>query len=293
MQHNVRINDLHDVLEQLNVKIVRICEIISRAVSCDCKKDLHCLRDNIERRLSKLEGRFDVSNAAKEYSIANVCMMQMKELQRIRRDLKSKFFEYISSITEKRNFYPFNDEVEHENVFRFKEKTISNISMDCLSGLTLLMKEFENASLYECFEDCKKMEVVNFPDDFSTDNIISMSGLFRNCSSLSSLDLSTFNTSSVTDMSRMFEGCKSLTSLDLSTFDTCNVTDMSWMFRGCSSLSSLNLSTFNTNSVRPDDLDNAVGCVGMLHRCSNLKQVYVKDERIKSEIPKGVAIKTK
>ena len=283
MQHNVRINDLHDVLEQLNVKIVRICEIISRAVSCDCKKDLHCLRDNIERRLSKLEGRFDVSNAAKEYSIANVCMMQMKELQRIRRDLKSKFFEYISSITEKRNFYPFNDEVEHENVFRFKEKTISNISMDCLSGLTLLMKEFENASLYECFEDCKKMEVVNFPDDFSTDNIISMSGLFRNCSSLSSLDLSTFNTSSVTDMHYMFYGCSRLSSLDISTFNTSGVRDMSYMFYGCSSLSSLDLSTFNTRYFT--DMNS------MFSGCSSLKEVITKDEKIKNELRNGAIIK--
>ena len=283
MQHNVRINDLHDVLEQLNVKIVRICEIISRAVSCDCKKDLHCLRDNIERRLSKLEGRFDVSNAAKEYSIANVCMMQMKELQRIRRDLKSKFFEYISSITEKRNFYPFNDEVEHENVFRFKEKTISNISMDCLSGLTLLMKEFENASLYECFEDCKKMEVVNFPDDFSTDNIISMSGLFRNCSSLSSLDLSTFNTSSVTDMHYMFYGCSRLSSLDISTFNTSGVRDMSYMFYGCSSLSSLDLSTFNTRYF--------TDMYSMFSGCSSLKEVITKDEKIKNELRNGAIIK--
>ena len=95
-----------------------------------------------------------------------------------------------------------------------------------------------------------------------------MSSMFRGCSSLTSLDLSSFDTSSVTDMSAMFSGCSSLASLDLSSFDTSKVHYMSdcgpdWylegMFSGCSSLTSLDLSSFDTSSVT-DMRDMFYGC---------------------------------
>ena len=47
----------------------------------------------------------------------------------------------------------------------------------------------------------------------------------------------------------MFNGCSSLESIDLSSFNTSNVTDMRWMFDECSSLKSIDLSSFNTNNV--------------------------------------------
>ena len=37
-----------------------------------------------------------------------------------------------------------------------------------------------------------------------------MGGMFLNCSSLKSLDLSSFNTTNVNDMKSMFHGCSSL-----------------------------------------------------------------------------------
>ena len=59
-----------------------------------------------------------------------------------------------------------------------------------------------------------------------------MYGMFCNCSSLNSLNLSNFNTNNVTNMYCMFCDCSSLTSLNLSNFNTNNVTDISWMFSG-------------------------------------------------------------
>ena len=60
--------------------------------------------------------------------------------------------------------------------------------------------------------------------------------MFRRCSSLQSIDLSSFNTTNVNDMSCMFSGCSSLQSIDLSSFNTTNVNNMSCMFSRCSSL---------------------------------------------------------
>ena len=50
-------------------------------------------------------------------------------------------------------------------------------------------------------------------------------------------------------MSCMFYGCSSLNSLDLSTFNTNNVVNIYFIFTKCSSLSSVHLSIFNTSSI--------------------------------------------
>ena len=60
--------------------------------------------------------------------------------------------------------------------------------------------------------------------------------MFNGCSSLQSIDLSSFNTTNVNDMSFMFSECSSLISINLSSFNTTNVKNMSEMFYGCSSL---------------------------------------------------------
>ena len=90
---------------------------------------------------------------------------------------------------------------------------------------------------------------INFNNNFNTSKVTNMVWMFRCCSSLTTLDLSSFNTSNVTKMGSMFDFCKSLTSLDLSNFNTTSVTDMIGMFGDCSSLTTLDLSNFNTTNV--------------------------------------------
>ena len=53
-----------------------------------------------------------------------------------------------------------------------------------------------------------------------------MGWMFNQCSSLISLNLSSFNTNNVTNMGGMFQLCSSLISLNLSSFNTINVTNM-------------------------------------------------------------------
>lgn len=76
-------------------------------------------------------------------------------------------------------------------------------------------------------------------ENLDTSNLINMIQMFRNCNSLTSIDVSNFDTSKVTSMTGMFDGCSSLTSIDVSSFDTSNVTSMMNMFMGCSSLTQI------------------------------------------------------
>ena len=86
-------------------------------------------------------------------------------------------------------------------------------------------------------------------NNFNTENVTSMYGMFKDLKKLNSIDLSNFDTSSVTIMSYMFENCQSLENLDLGSFDTSNVKGMRNMFSGCHSLTNLNISNFNTSAV--------------------------------------------
>ena len=57
-----------------------------------------------------------------------------------------------------------------------------------------------------------------------------MKFIFYECSSLTSINLSSFKNEKVTNMSGMFGNCKSLISLDLHSFNTQKVNDMERTF---------------------------------------------------------------
>ena len=111
------------------------------------------------------------------------------------------------------------------------------------------------------FEGCSSLATLDL-SSFDTGNVTNMGGMFSGCSGLTSLNLSSFDTSNVTNMERMFFNSSSLTTLDLSSFNTNNVTDMKYMFFSCSSLATLNLSSFDTRNVT--DIS------GMFSGCSGL-----------------------
>ena len=123
-------------------------------------------------------------------------------------------------------------------------------------------------SMYRMFEDCSSLTSLDV-SNFDTQNVTTMYMMFRNCSSLTSLDVSNFDTQNVTSMGFMFYICSSLTSLDVSNFDTQNVTSMSYMFYGCPSLTSLDVSNFDTQNV--------TNMSAMFFGCSSLTSLDVSN----------------
>lgn len=86
-------------------------------------------------------------------------------------------------------------------------------------------------------------------EKLDTQNATDMGSMFREDSSLTTLDISSLKTSNVTTMGAMFWKDSSLTNVDLDGIDTSSVRDMGSMFRDCTSLSDLNLTSFNTSNV--------------------------------------------
>ena len=99
--------------------------------------------------------------------------------------------------------------------------------------------------------------------------LTSMQAMFRNCSNLTSLDLSGFDTSQVTSMFNMLYDCPGLTDLDLSGFDTSRVTNMNDMFYGCYGLTSLDLSGFDTSQMSSVN--------DMFFSCSSLRLLVISN----------------
>ncbi len=157
-----------------------------------------------------------------------------------------------------------------------------------MSGNTLVVSTpapimYANSSCVNMFTSLTSLQEIEFGDNFNTENVTSIYGMFQSSgiTNLEDLDLehfntdgvtnmgnlfygcsqlgtgnqtitfpSTFNTEHVTMMDHMFYDCSSMTSLSFpENFNTASVWNMQAMFSGCSSLTSLNLSTFNTANV--------------------------------------------
>lgn len=117
-------------------------------------------------------------------------------------------------------------------------------------------------------------------DYLNTSEVENMGSMFSNCTSLETLDLSSFNTEKVTNMSEMFVGSTNLRTINLPKgFIGSNVTDLNGMFRGCANLTELDLSGSNAEKVK-DMCKMFYGCVALSNlNLSGFKTGSVTDMR--------------
>ena len=121
--------------------------------------------------------------------------------------------------------------------------------------LEIKLKINKNQNLIDMsnmFKDCSSLLLLPNISELNTFHVKDMSYLFYGCTLLDNLsDISKWNTSNVTNMNYMFFNCCSLLSLpDLSKWNISNCTDLSHMFSNCSSLKSLpDISKWKTINV--------------------------------------------
>ncbi|MDT2784294.1 BspA family leucine-rich repeat surface protein [Enterococcus asini] len=116
------------------------------------------------------------------------------------------------------------------------------------------------------FSYCSSLETLDV-SSFDTSSVADMSYMFTLCSGLEILDVSGFDTSSVTNFRSMFVSCSGLKTLDVSGFDTSSATNMNAMFSGCSSLDILDVGNFDTSKV--EDMSSTFS------QCSGLQTLDV------------------
>lgn len=99
------------------------------------------------------------------------------------------------------------------------------------------------------FKNCTRLTSLNL-SGWDMSNVTNMSDMFNGCYNLKSLTSSSFNTSKVTDMSQMFYNCRSLTSLDLSGLDTSKVTNIRQMFYNCLLLNTITMKSCSEATIK-------------------------------------------
>ncbi|MBR6947734.1 MAG: BspA family leucine-rich repeat surface protein, partial [Muribaculaceae bacterium] len=133
---------------------------------------------------------------------------------------------------------------------------------------------------YAWFYNMYYLESIKGMEYLNTSEVTYMYGMFLNCVSLASLDVSHFNTSKVTDMEMMFGSCWELASLDLSSFNTSRVTDMTKMFTNCYNLNYIRVgSGWSTAAVTSSTeifnyCTNLVGGQGTTYDANHIDKAY-------------------
>lgn len=134
-----------------------------------------------------------------------------------------------NKISSNQSYYVFPTPGEHTVYFKLDESKLTSTT--------------------EMFSYVKKMTSIYFNPKFGGNNLIDMQGMFYECNSLTSVDLTNFNTENVQSMANMFYNCYSLKQINISNFDTRKVKNMFSMFFNCRSLESIDLSIFETRKL--------------------------------------------
>ena len=141
------------------------------------------------------------------------------------------------------------------------------------------------------FCTCQELRTIKFSDSqnnkyIDTSKVTDMNDLFRQCSKLQDLDLSSFDTSCVTDMSEMFSSDFALETLDVSSFDTSKVTNMNYMFNNCSALNTIAASDkWSTNSIdTAESYGMFDGCTALVGGMGTNEDVITDSGDLETEI---------
>lgn len=128
-----------------------------------------------------------------------------------------------------------------------------NMFSNCTSLTSLDLSGFDFSNVVRMdnlFDRCNSLTSITFPETVNAEKVTYMSNMFYQCKALTNLDLSAFKTKELITLSGMFQGCESLTTVTFpKTFDTSKVINMETMFFA-SGVETLDLSTFDTSSLK-------------------------------------------
>ena len=105
-------------------------------------------------------------------------------------------------------------------------------------------------------------------------------GMFADCKSITSIDLSNFDMSKIKTMQAMFNTCSNLVSVKFPNSNTVNLTNMNFMFAFCENLANVNITALNTKNVE--------GMNVLFRECKKLKNLDISQLDIGKVKDKGM-----
>lgn len=118
------------------------------------------------------------------------------------------------------------------------------------------------------FRNCSRLTNVQLGSSLNTTALKYMNGMFKGCTSLSSIDMAAFNTNKVQKLDSLFKDCAVLTAVDFSTNTAYSTIYAKEMFENCAELATINL-TFG-GATKTSYLRNMAR---MFHNCAKLESI--------------------
>lgn len=103
-------------------------------------------------------------------------------------------------------------------------------------------------SMYAMFENCTSLESVDV-STWDVSNVTTMGLMFYNCSHLTTVPVDNWQTGNATSMEAMFDFCNALETVNVSAWDVSKVTNMGAMFGACRHLQAVDVSNWQTGNV--------------------------------------------
>ena len=181
----------------------------------------------------------------------------------------------------------------------------SNLSkLVSITGLDNI--DFDNvANMQDMFKGDIALTTIDGLDNLrNASSVHDMSGMFQECSAITSLDLSSINFNMATSFQSMFANCSSLDNLILpDNIDTFNVTNMASMFEGCSSLNTITFGKANNASQLSDtpinnekrlsltrfDTSNVTDMSNMFKGCTSLNGLDISSFNMSKLTDNGIS----
>ena len=107
----------------------------------------------------------------------------------------------------------------------------------------IIRENFEAESL---FDECTSLTTIIGIENWNINNFINMKHMFRNCKSLTSINMPNFNPINKCDVDELFNGCNSLINVNIIGWHMSSKIKGWWFrfFRNCKSLTELDLSSW-------------------------------------------------
>ena len=114
------------------------------------------------------------------------------------------------------------------------------------------------------FRECSSITEIDL-SNFDDSNLKQMSYMFSLCSSLEKIEIYNIKANKVTDSGLLFDGCSKLKSIDLANFNAPKNNYQHYMFRNCGSLLTLNFPNFNVKNSQITEY--------IFQNCNKLKNI--------------------
>ena len=148
-----------------------------------------------------------------------------------------------------------------ENIDTTYTEQFQRMFSNCTSLEEVNLSSWKNEgyahNMQNMFNGCTALETVKMPGDgFVVKENALLAGMFENCESLTTVDFGTaddhMDVTKAKTMTNMFKGCSALEELDVSTFGTLtNIVNMDHFVEGCTSLKTFNIDNLDNSRIGP------------------------------------------